>query len=429
MCGILVSTDVQIEMSDFESGLDVLRKRGPDDRRIMKIPEGIIGFQRLAIMGVDESGMQPFVLNDRIVVCNGELYGFRPIKKELEKEYTFKSESDCEIILPLYEKYGLKMFSMLDAEFAMVIYDGVKKEWIAARDPIGIRPLFYGYTENNKIAFGSLAASLMSFCKEIHPFPIGSYYYQGKFIRYDQIEKTADAVMALQAEEVQIWTDVDGVMTADPRVVEHPVTLREIAFEEAAEMAHFGAKVLHPMTIEPAVRLGIPIYVLDSTHPDSKGTGVFGSERIPDGIKAVSSKENIQVINIFSTKMLGASGFLSKVFGVFSDHKVPVDMISTSEANISVTVDGGTDLSAVVAELSEFADVTVDRDKSQISVIGKNLHAEAGLFAALSKALGPNGIHMISQGATFINLSLVVDRSICKETVRLIHQYLFENHA
>ena len=142
MCGILVSTDVQIEMSDFESGLDVLRKRGPDDRRIMKIPEGIIGFQRLAIMGVDESGMQPFVLNDRIVVCNGELYGFRPIKKELEKEYTFKSESDCEIILPLYEKYGLKMFSMLDAEFAMIIYDGVKKEWIAARDPIGIRPLF-----------------------------------------------------------------------------------------------------------------------------------------------------------------------------------------------------------------------------------------------------------------------------------------------
>ena len=104
--------------------------------------------------------------------------------------------------------------------------------------------------------------------------------------------------MALGAEEVQIWTDVDGVMTADPRVVEHPVTMREIAFEEAAEMAHFGAKVLHPMTIEPAVRLGIPIYVLDSTHPDRKGTGIFGAERIPDGIKSVSSKENIQVINI-----------------------------------------------------------------------------------------------------------------------------------
>lgn len=235
--------------------------------------------------------------------------------------------------------------------------------------------------------------------------------------------------MALGAEEVQIWTDVDGVMTADPRVVEHPVTMREIAFEEAAEMAHFGAKVLHPMTIEPAVRLGIPIYVLDSTHPDRKGTGIFGAERIPDGIKSVSSKENIQVINIFSAKMLGVSGFLARVFGVFSAHKVAVDMISTSEATISVTVDGNVDTTAVVRELSEFAEVTVDRDKAQVSVIGKNLHAEADLFSALSKAIGKRGIHMISQGATFINLSVVVDRDICRDTVRQIHQYLFENHA
>lgn len=235
--------------------------------------------------------------------------------------------------------------------------------------------------------------------------------------------------MALGAEEVQIWTDVDGVMTADPRVVEHPVTMREIAFEEAAEMAHFGAKVLHPMTIEPAVRLGIPIYVLDSTHPDRKGTGIFGAERIPDGIKSVSSKENIQVINIFSAKMLGVSGFLARVFGVFSAHKVAVDMISTSEATISVTVDGNVDTTAVVRELSEFAEVTVDRDKAQVSVIGKNLHAEADLLSALSKAIGKRGIHMISQGATFINLSVVVDRDICRDTVRQIHQYLFENHA
>lgn len=235
--------------------------------------------------------------------------------------------------------------------------------------------------------------------------------------------------MAVGAKEVQIWTDVDGVMTADPRVVEHPVTMREIAFEEAAEMAHFGAKVLHPMTIEPAVRLGIPIYVLDSTHPERKGTGIFGAARIPDGIKSVSSKENIQVINIFSTKMLGVSGFLAQVFGVFSAHKVAVDMISTSEATISVTVDGGADISGVICELSDFAEVTVDRDKAQISVIGKNLHAESGLFAALSKALGDHGIHMISQGATFINLSVVVDRAICRDTVRQIHQYLFENHA
>ena len=127
--------------------------------------------------------------------------------------------------------------------------------------------------------------------------------------------------------------------------------------------------------------------------------------------------------------MLGVSGFLARVFGVFSAHKVAVDMISTSEATISVTVDGNVDTTAVVRELSEFAEVTVDRDKAQVSVIGKNLHAEADLLSALSKAIGKRGIHMISQGATFINLSVVVDRDICRDTVRQIHQYLFENHA
>ena len=233
--------------------------------------------------------------------------------------------------------------------------------------------------------------------------------------------------MAVGAEEVQIWTDVDGVMTADPRVVEHPVTLPEISFEEAAEMAHFGAKVLHPMTIEPAIRLGIPIWVLDSTHPDRKGTGIFGKDRIADGIKSVSSKENIQVINIFSTKMINTSGFLSRVFGVFSDFGIPVDMISTSEANISVTVDGTADIGPVVERLSGFAEVTVDRAKAQVSVIGKNLVGSGRIFSALASALASHPVYMISQGSSFINLTIVVDRDACRDVVRLIHRNLFEN--
>ena len=235
--------------------------------------------------------------------------------------------------------------------------------------------------------------------------------------------------MAVGAEEVQIWTDVDGVMTADPRVVDHPVTLPEISFEEAAEMAHFGAKVLHPMTIEPAIRLGIPIWVLDSTHPERKGTGIFGKERIPDGIKSVSSKENIQVINIFSTKMIHTSGFLSRVFGVFSDFGISVDMISTSEANISVTVDGSADIGPVVERLSGFAEVTVDRAKAQVSVIGKNLVGSKGIFEALADALADHPVYMISQGSSFINLTVVVDRDACRDVVRQIHRNLFETHA
>ena len=235
--------------------------------------------------------------------------------------------------------------------------------------------------------------------------------------------------MAVGAEEVQIWTDVDGVMTADPRVVENPFTLPEISFEEAAEMAHFGAKVLHPMTIEPAIRLGIPIWVLDSTHPERKGTGIFGKERIPDGIKSVSSKENIQVINIFSTKMINTSGFLSRVFCVFNDFGISVDMISTSEANISVTVDGSADIGPVVERLSDFAEVTVDRAKSQVSVIGKNLVGSREIFAALATALADHPVYMISQGSSFINLTVVVDRDACRDVVRQLHRSLFEEHA
>lgn len=231
--------------------------------------------------------------------------------------------------------------------------------------------------------------------------------------------------MGIDAERVEIWTDVNGVMTADPRVVASPKTLKEISFEEAAEMAHFGAKVLHPMTIEPAVRKNIPIYVLNSMNPGDPGTGIFSQEKIEDGLKAISSKENIYVINIFSTKMVNTVGFLNKVFEVFSRNKVSVDMISTSEVNISVTVDSSQNIEGLVAELSEFATVTVDKDKAQISVIGKNLLSQPDLFADIFSTLKGKKVYMVSQGATFINLSFVVDKEICKSTLSEIHDKIF----
>ena len=169
--------------------------------------------------------------------------------------------------------------------------------------------------------------------------------------------------MAVDAERIEIWTDVDGVRTADPRSVKNTKYLEKISFEEAAEMAHFGAKVLHPLTIEPAVKKNIPIYVLNSMNPSGKGTAILRNELIEDGVKSVSFKENIKVINIFSTRMINTSGFLRRVFEIFSESKVSVDLISTSEANISVTVDASQNIDPVVAELSEFADVIVDDDK------------------------------------------------------------------
>lgn len=232
--------------------------------------------------------------------------------------------------------------------------------------------------------------------------------------------------MAVDAERIEIWTDVDGVRTADPRSVKNTKYLEKISFEEAAEMAHFGAKVLHPLTIEPAVKKNIPIYVLNSMNPSGKGTAILRNELIEDGVKSVSFKENIKVINIFSTRMINTSGFLRRVFEIFSESKVSVDLISTSEANISVTVDASQNIDPVVAELSEFADVIVDDDKSQVSVIGKNIVRLNGMLKKTFTPLKKCNVYMISQGASFVNISFVVDREELAEVVQDLHDHLFD---
>lgn len=153
--------------------------------RVVEVDHAILGFQRLSIMGLSESGMQPFSLHGNYLVCNGEIYGFRKEREVLRKEgYSFLSGSDCEILLPMYEKYGVEMFEKLDAEFAMVIYDGRRKDVIAARDPIGIRPLHYGYDRDGDIVFASEAKNLVGLCEKIYPFPPGHYYIDGTFVCY-----------------------------------------------------------------------------------------------------------------------------------------------------------------------------------------------------------------------------------------------------
>ena len=233
--------------------------------------------------------------------------------------------------------------------------------------------------------------------------------------------------MSVDAERIEIWTDVDGVRTADPRKVQNTKYLEKISFEEAAEMAHFGAKVLHPLTIEPAVKKNIPIYVLNSMNPSGKGTAILRNEFIEDGVKSVSFKENIRVINIFSMRMINTSGFLRRVFEIFSENKVSVDLISTSEANISVTVDASQKIDAVVSELSEFAEVIVDEDKAQVSVIGKNIVRLNGMLKKTFAPLKRCNVYMISQGASFVNISFVVDREELTEVVQDLHDHLFDN--
>ena len=204
MCTLMTTTGSLTTLTEFREAFALTKYRGPDDTRLIDTAEhkviaaqeetsgscntfrrGIMGFHRLAIMGLTPEGMQPFIRNSCSVVCNGELYGFEIMKKELEsKGYTFCSGSDCELLLPLWFEYGAEMFDMLDAEFACVIYDGRTDEFIAARDPIGIRPLYYGYDGEGCIAFASEPKSLLAICEKVMPFPPGCYWRNGGFTRY-----------------------------------------------------------------------------------------------------------------------------------------------------------------------------------------------------------------------------------------------------
>ncbi len=185
MCSIMGFEKKTVGKEELQPFFDRTVSRGPDMSRVVETPTGWLCFHRLAIMGLTPEGMQPFQLGEDWLVCNGEIYGFRPLKRRLQEEgYTFRSGSDCEILLPLYRELGLDMFAQLDAEFALILYDSRTQSLVAARDPIGIRPLFYGYDRSGGIVFASEAKNLVGLCREIRPFPPGHYYAGGKFVRY-----------------------------------------------------------------------------------------------------------------------------------------------------------------------------------------------------------------------------------------------------
>ena len=195
MCAIMGFSTKTLSKAELLPYFDRTLSRGPDMSRIVETPSGWLCFHRLAIMGLTEAGMQPFQMDGNWLVCNGEIYGFRPLKRQLEEMgYVFQSGSDCEILLPLYKEYGLDMFAKLDAEFALIIYDAASDALIAARDPIGIRPLFYGYGKDGGIIFASEAKNLVGLCGVVHPFPPGHYYADGQFVRYADLTTVAEYV-------------------------------------------------------------------------------------------------------------------------------------------------------------------------------------------------------------------------------------------
>jgi aspartate kinase len=221
---------------------------------------------------------------------------------------------------------------------------------------------------------------------------------------------------------------VPGVLTADPRLVPNARTVPHLSFEEAAELAYFGAKVLHPKTLHPAIERDIPVRICNSRAQESGSTLVIGESRTsPQTVKAIAHKTGVTTVQITSTRMLGAYGFLRALFEVFEQHKTAVDVVTTSEVSVSLSLDDTTSLPQIVAQLEKLGSVTVEEKRAILCVVGEGLRTTPGIAARIFSTISDINVSLISQGASRINLTFAVEESRVRETVARLHREFFEN--
>ena len=232
----------------------------------------------------------------------------------------------------------------------------------------------------------------------------------------------------LNAHAIEIWTDVNGIMTTDPRVCPDALRVKTISFEEASELAYFGAKVLHPATILPAVQKNIPVWVLNSRDPSNEGTQITATARHSrTPFKSIAVKRKLTIIDVVASRMLMTHGYLKAIFDVFDRHKCAVDMVSTSEVSVSLTVDSNDRLPAVAADLSKLADVKYEGRKALICMVGENIRGQRGIAAQVFAAIRHVNVRMISQGASEINMSFMIEEDDVEEAVRSLHRHFFQD--
>ena len=228
------------------------------------------------------------------------------------------------------------------------------------------------------------------------------------------------------AEEIQIWTDVDGMLTADPTVMPGGHRVKVISFEEAAELAYFGAKVLHPSTVLPAIDKNIPVLILNSHRPHVEGTRIVADDvHSTNVVKSIACKKKIVVLNIRSTRMFMAHGFLRSIFEIFDRYETSVDMVSTSEISVSLTIDQGNHLTDILRDLRQFSEVSVDENQAIICMVGENIRYAPGVAARVLRALGSINVRMVSQGASALNLGFVVAGDDLPAAVKVLHEEFF----
>ena len=230
----------------------------------------------------------------------------------------------------------------------------------------------------------------------------------------------------LGATRIEIWTDVDGMMTTDPNMCPEARRIKTISFEEAAELAYFGAKVLHPATLLPAIQKNIPVLILNSRNASCEGTRITATApKSKNVFKAIAAKKRITIVDVVATRMLMAHGFLKSIFEVFANHRCPVDMVSTSEVSVSVTVDSNESIGAIAADLGKLADVKYEGRKAIVCLVGENIRNTPGIAAKVFNAIADVNIQMISQGASEINISFVIDEPDVPKVVSRLHQVFF----
>jgi aspartate kinase len=238
---------------------------------------------------------------------------------------------------------------------------------------------------------------------------------------------TASIVGAgVHAKEIQIWTDVDGMLTADPTVMPGGYRVKTLSFAEAAELAYFGAKVLHPATVIPAIERDIPVLILNSRRPDVPGTRIV-SMAVPcrNAVKSIACKRKITLVNIHSSRMFMAHGFLRNIFEVFNRYETSVDMIATSEVSVSLTIDDTTHLESICTDLREFSEVSTEPGQAIVCLVGENIRYTPGVASRVFKALADTNIRMISQGASLLNLGVVVAEKDLRAAVESLHTEFF----
>jgi len=233
---------------------------------------------------------------------------------------------------------------------------------------------------------------------------------------------------ALQAETIEIWTDVDGIMSADPRVCPDALRVKVISFEEAAELAYFGAKVLHPATILPAVKRNIPVLVLNSRNAACEGTRITSlAPHCKSPFKSIAVKKKLSIIDVVASRMLMTHGYMKEIFTIFDKHRCPVDMVCTSEVSVSLTVDSNEKLPAVAADLGKLADVKYEGKKALICLVGDDIRGHSGIASQVFTAVRGINVRMISQGASEINMSFMIEEDDADEAVRLLHAAFFQD--